>query len=103
MAKLTKQTTLILNRVDPDFITAPGGIDPMRFTTDESDAFVDMMTEMFITDKTDAVQYSTTIGTSIRRWVDQESAEFFINWVIANMWDPHGITAEEYSYEITDL
>jgi len=98
---LTKQTVFMA----PVAIgwTGMGSMDPFPVPVHTTDAFSEFMYTSISQGKTDGIQYSTTLGTSIRKWVDEESANAYLDYVKEQYFINLGNPIEEGTFIVEDL
>lgn len=99
---LTKQTTIVFNYVDPDY---PGdtGIDPYPISQQDLAEFEELITSLMAQNKTDGVQYSSQIGTSIRKWADAQTAQLYFDFVVPNLILDYGVPENGYTTTVQDI
>ena len=100
---LTKQTTIIFSYRYPTYTPTPPLVDPYLIDEASGTAFGAQCQIWVDEGKTDNLRYSTTIGTIIRRWSDEVSAQDYVDYLIANLIHPFGVTDDQYTVSITDI
>jgi hypothetical protein len=98
-----KQTTLIVSHFQPDYIPPPGVMNPYEVSEQDTLTYETELTNWFSSGKTDGIQYSNEIGTSIRRWLDQESAQAYIDYTLNSIVFPYDVLPSEVNYLITSI
>lgn len=100
---LTKRTIVIIYKETPGYEPQPGSIDPYPWPQSVIDDFNDKIAEFYLVDKTDGIQYSTTVGTSIRHWSDQAAIDEFMAWSVPTMFTNFNFDPDDYLIEVQDL
>lgn len=98
--QLTKQTILV-SPVMPGY-TGNGSIDPFPLPHSAMQEFSNFVQDLVNKEKTDGIQYSVTLGTSIRRWADEETAMIYKNYV-NSVFQAFEIPTENQTFVIEDL
>lgn len=96
MATNLWQVTVVLDTpVAPDWTPTAGVMDPFPATTDEQTAWSQWLSTAMASGSTDGVQYSNTIGTFIRKFADEDTANSYINYVNTYMLPAHNLTSDK--------
>lgn len=83
--------------------TGNGSVDPFPAPAYVMTEFADFISSLVDQGKTDGIQYSTTIGTSIRRWADEETCTLYKNYIDVHYMAAFEIPTEGQTYIVEDL
>ena len=99
----TRQTTLIVSHFQPGWVPPPGVTTPYDTTPEDTMAYAEQMDQWILEGKTDGVQHSDEVGTSIRKWIDQDAAQAYIDYTLNSIVWPYNVPAEEVNYFISPI
>lgn len=99
----TKQTTLIVSHFEPGYVPPPGVMNPYMVSDRDVIAYENMMDQWVSAQKTDGIQYSNEVGTSIRRWADEAAAQEYLDYTLDTVVWPYGVQPSEVNYLITSI
>jgi hypothetical protein len=83
--------------------TGLGSMDPFPVPNYVSAQFEIFLHGLIDAGKTDGIQYSRTLGTLLRKWVDEESANAYLNYVRQHYFIDLGNPMEEGTFIVEDL
>jgi hypothetical protein len=99
---LTKQTTITYLE-QPKWDPNPGMIEPYEMAEEDHAAFLELLKAGVASGKTNGVQYSVTVGISIRRWADTAAVEEYRQFVIPTMMTKYGVPENAYTFTVEDI
>ena len=100
---LTKQTVFTAPIAPGWTGRASTDMDPFPVPEEVENQFVIFLYDLIDAGKTDGIQYSQTQGTLLRKWVDEESANAYINYVKQHYFIDLGMPMEGVTFVIEDL
>lgn len=80
-----------------------GSIDPLPPPVSISQEFIDFIDNLVAQEKTDGVQYSTELGTSIRRWADEATALSYKNFIDQQYFNVLEVPTDNNTFVIEDI
>lgn len=99
---LTKQTTITFLE-QPTWEPSPGQIEPYEIAEADHEAFRSFLYAGYQAGKTNGIQYSTNVGVSIRRWLDDATVEEYRQFIIPTMMTKYGIQENEYTFTVENI
>ena len=99
---MTKQTTITYLE-QSNWEPAPGVIDPYEIAEEDHEAFRQFLLAGLNAGKTNGIQYSVAVGTSVRRWSDDAAVEEFRQFIIPTMMTKYGVPENAYTFTVEDI